>query len=240
MKLLRPDHQRRIKLDGVPNPVPRPVDIDQSQTGFTNLRTLRIYRFEPQTTIDGHAEEDEVLIVVLAGSIELSMSAGGSQTSADWVSVAGNAQEVPCAAYLPPMGVYRLIPKIAADVAYIRATPSSARPPKFFTSQTTPERAGISVLLDESTYPEKLGIRLLNIDASRVALSCSPLRNSAQRLEALIHLRDIAEEGKVTMVSADSTSIALQSWDTVAAISADHPALNTRASTLQALVVFAR
>ncbi len=52
----------------------RPVDIDQSQTGFANLRSLRIYRFDAGSVIDGHAEEDEVFVVVMAGSVELTMT----------------------------------------------------------------------------------------------------------------------------------------------------------------------
>ena len=67
-------------------PVQRPVDIDRSQTGFANLRSLRIYRFDKDSVIDGHAEEDEVLIVMMAGSVELTMmdhNAGDSPAALD-------------------------------------------------------------------------------------------------------------------------------------------------------------
>ncbi|MEP6645406.1 MAG: hypothetical protein ABJA69_12965, partial [Acidobacteriaceae bacterium] len=74
MKLLKADHNRRLEIPGVPNLVRRPVDIDKSQTGFANLRSLRIYRFDADSVINGHAEEDEVFIVGMAGSVELAMS----------------------------------------------------------------------------------------------------------------------------------------------------------------------
>jgi len=95
MKLIKPDQDRRIEIPGVPHPVRRPVDIDQSKTGFKNLRTLRIYRFDPGSVIDGHAEEDEVFIIILAGSAELAISAEGKEYSPITLSAAPSTQSSP-------------------------------------------------------------------------------------------------------------------------------------------------
>jgi hypothetical protein len=55
MQVIEPDFDRMIELPGV-GPTPRPVDIDQSVTGFRDLVSLRIYEFADGTTIDGEAE----------------------------------------------------------------------------------------------------------------------------------------------------------------------------------------
>ncbi len=81
MKLIKADPNRRVEIAGLPVAPRRPVDIDKSHTGFARLRSLRIYRFDVDSVIDGEAEEDEVLIVVMAGSIELTMSGGHSADS---------------------------------------------------------------------------------------------------------------------------------------------------------------
>ena len=74
LRLFEPDHERRVLVPGVPGPARRPVDIDQSVTGFDTLRSLRVYRFDSGAVIDGHAEEDEVFVVVVAGRAELSVN----------------------------------------------------------------------------------------------------------------------------------------------------------------------
>lgn len=124
MQVIPPDFDRMIDLPGV-GPCPRPVDIDQSVTGFADLVSLRIYDFAGGMVIDGDAEGDEVLIVLLAGAATLDVT-GAAEASfrldadGDW------------AVHLPPDHHYRLSPLADATVAYARARPLAAMPPKSF------------------------------------------------------------------------------------------------------------
>jgi 5-keto 4-deoxyuronate isomerase family protein len=241
MKVLKPDHERLIKLDGVANPVPRPVDIDQAQTGFRNLRTLRIYQFEPDTVIDGHAEEDEVFIIVLSGEVELSMTGDGVETGAVRMSAAIGVEDDPCAAYLPPHGAYRLLPKSKADVAYVRATPKTSRAPKFFSSpRSGAEVGGVRVLLDESGYAEKLAIRLVNVAATSGEFSWAAVAGAAQNGEALLHLRAREKECSLRVSGADSEALLLRPWDTLAFRSVEQPTFGVAERGAQILTVVAR
>ena len=167
-RLFKADHARRIELAGV-GPTARPVDIDQAQTGFDALRTLRIYRFEPPATVHGHAEEDEVFIVVLSGEIELQVRSEHWQRSDErFILTAGaTAAAVACAAYLPPHAGYALTPRSAADVAYVRALPTGARPPAIFS--TTPREAlsGSRVLLEPRSHAQRLRCQIWQIYTGR-------------------------------------------------------------------------
>jgi 5-deoxy-D-glucuronate isomerase len=166
MILLKPDHDRRIEIPGVARPVRRPVDIDRSLTNFSVLRTLRIYRFEKDSVIEGHAEEDEVFIVVLSGSIELTMSVDPLEKGSPVILAAPDGSgAVACAAYLPRHAAYTLIPQTDADIAYARASPASDRMPKVFSSKPRPDSSGVHLLLDEKTHAERLLLRLLCISS---------------------------------------------------------------------------
>jgi hypothetical protein len=237
MKLIKPDHARRIDIEGVPAPVRRPIDIDQAKTDFTNLRTLRIYRFDPGSVIDGHAEEDEVFIIVLAGSVKITISAGGEKCGPVVLSATDMSRNSPCAAYLPRHGEYRIVAETEADVAYARATPLDSRPPKIFEQCAQTESLGITVLLDEMTYAEKLRLRLVRIDAEQQGLVYGPI-SVAQ--EAIVHVRILTAKSNVTMAGTNSPETILESWDTVAATPAEHPALRLAAgSSVLALTVLA-
>ena len=72
MQQFASDFSRRIDLEGV-GPAPRPVDIDQKQTGFKTLKSLRIYRFQPGPPILGESEVDEVFILPLTGEIQMAI-----------------------------------------------------------------------------------------------------------------------------------------------------------------------
>jgi len=124
MKIIEPDFDRSIDLPGT-GPTPRPVDIDPSTTGFRDLVSLRIYEFADGTTIDGEAEADEVLVVLLAGALSIAVTGEYEaefrlDADGDW------------AIYLPPRHHYRLQPLTPATVAYARARPSSASAPRAF------------------------------------------------------------------------------------------------------------
>ena len=242
MNLIKADHDRKIEIPGVPGLVRRPVDIDQSRTGFAALRTLRIYRFDPESVIKGHAEEDEVFIVVLAGSIELAMSSDNWTDSQRHfrLAAAGDSGKTPCAAYLPPHAAYQLTPRSEADIAYARATPVNRRPPKVFTSQFRTIAAGVTVLLDETTYAERLHLRLVQIDAQHNEIALSPIHESKTTREALVHLRTEPTERSVTITGSDATRTLMDSWDTIAVPLGINPTLRVAmGSSALALIVIA-
>lgn len=238
MKVVKADYERRIELAGV-GAVPRPVDIDQSQTGFSNLRTLRIYRFDSGSVIDGHAEEDEVLIVVLSGSVELTMTVGSEPGQPHILSGPNDADGSACAAYLPPHAAYRLVPQSQTDVAYARATPVGSRLPKTFRQSGTPHCKGVVILLEETTYAEKLRLRLIQIDATRGEVMIPPMSESETTCEAFLHVRNV-EAGAATMLpNSGSALVVLDSWDTVALTPGESPMLRIAAGSALAVMVFA-
>ena len=114
MVIINPDATRMIDLQGV-GPCPRPVDIDQKQTGFKTLKSLRIYRFQPGPPIHGESEVDEVFILPLTGEIQMAIF--GRDAFQGQISAAGQNR----ALYMAPHHAYRLSPKGDATVAYARA-----------------------------------------------------------------------------------------------------------------------
>lgn len=242
MKLLKADHNRRLDIPGVPNLVRRPVDIDKSQTGFANLRSLRIYRFDADSEINGHAEEDEVLIVVMAGTVDLAMSEHDSVGDARPVTLSepGVSGKSPCAAYLPPHAAYRLIPKGDADIAYARATPAFGRPPSAFNPNVRTGADGTSVLLEETSYAQRLRLRLVKIDAFQGKISIAPIEKSEEMFEALVHAKTVPAVSAATIAESSATPIALESWDTVAVSPGEHCRVNfAKGSSALVLVVLA-
>ena len=242
MKLIKADHDRRIEIPGVPSLVRRPVDINQSQTGFAALRTLRIYQFDADSVINGHAEEDEVFIVVIAGSVELTMSSDNWSESQRnlTLAAAGDSLDAACAAYLPPHAAYRLIPRSEAVIAYARATPVNGRPPKVFTPQFRTITPGVTVLFDDTTYAERLGLRLVQIDAQQNEGAFSPVHRSESMCEALVHVRTVPAQRSATITRADAAPTLLDSWDTIAVPPGDSPTLRVgTGSSALALIVIA-
>jgi hypothetical protein len=168
MQIIVPDFDRRIDLPGV-GPCPRPVDIDQSVTGFADLVSLRIYGFTGTATINGEAEGDEVLIVLIAGSASIRVT--GDHQADYRLSVEGIR-----AIYLPPEHHYQLTPEGKADIAYARAKPQSAKPPASFAG---PELA----IMD---YADRLQMRLapLGKTGGRIATDAG---NGVERLAFVTH-----------------------------------------------------
>ena len=239
-QIFKADHARRIELAGV-GPAPRPVDIDQAQTGFAALRTLRIYRFDPPATVHGHAEEDEVFIVVLCGEVELQMrSEHWSRNDARFVLEAADAASpVACVAYLPPHAEYALTPRTPADVAYARARPISGRSPAVFTTAPLPNGAGTQLLLDESSHAERLRLQLWQIRTREIAADLMPANRPVAAGEILIYVR-AAPVLAVTVDAQDLPTVALESWDTLAVSAGEWPRLRVAArSSALSLVVSA-
>lgn len=238
MKRIPANFDRYIELDGV-GTTSRPVDIDQSVTGFATLRTLRIYRFEPGSVIDGHAEEDEVFIIVLSGSVELTMSVNSENVTSATLAVAGDSANARCAAYLPPHAAYRLVPNSRADIAYVRATPAGSRPPSSFGPSFPQDSSGVTVLLDENSYAEKLRIRLVKIEALRDEATYSPIKQEETKCEALIHVRTMSAEAGVALEYAGSSPMVLDSWDTISVNPGERPTLRIARSSAFVLIALA-
>ncbi|MBV9697962.1 MAG: 5-deoxy-glucuronate isomerase [Gammaproteobacteria bacterium] len=224
MRLIRPDAQRRIDLPGAPGPVPRPVDIGQAQTGFQVLRTLRIYRFEPGTRIEGHAEEDEVFIVALDGHVELDVRAPESPERHLVLAAAdAAAPHAPCAVYLPAHGTYVLCAPGAAEIAYARATPRAARAPASFAPPQVPQRkADLPVVLDVGRHADRLRLQVLHGTPARGAARAELFGGGGSPGEALLHVRALGAAPQLA-VRVGARCEALASGDTVV-IGAGEPA----------------
>lgn len=241
MKLIKADHDRRLELPGVPGPVRRPVDIDQSRTGFANLRSLRIYRFDAQSVINGHAEEDEVFVNVLAGSVEFRVSEANSEgvSRSFTLSAVSGLRNETCVAYLSPHSAYQLIPQTDADVAYARATPVGGRPSTVFSSSISRNAANMAVLLEETNYAQHLRLRLVQIDAGEDDVAFTPVGELESDYEALVYIRTVPTEGVATVVTS-TESMPLNSWDAVAVAPGDRPTLSiSKRSSALVLVVLA-
>ena len=174
MQVIEPDFDRTVDLPGV-GPTPRPVDIDQSVTGFSDLVSLRIYDFADGTVIDGEAEADEVLVVLLAGAVTIAVTGQHEaefrlDADGDW------------AVYLPPHHHYRLRPLAPATVAYARARPSASHAPRAF----RPVQGILAI--DEPA--ERLRLRLLPLEGETDASAGLP--TDAERL---VHLTGPARVG---------------------------------------------
>ncbi|WP_226783079.1 hypothetical protein [Oceaniglobus trochenteri] len=114
MSIIPADQGRMIDLPGV-GPCPRPTDIDESVTGFARLKSLRIYRFAPGVTIDGDSETDEVFVIPLDGTIDISITGKDSLQAS--VGPGAGARAV----FMAPDHAYRLTPQGETHVAYARA-----------------------------------------------------------------------------------------------------------------------
>lgn len=228
-RILKADAARRVTLENV-GAVPRPVDIDEAQTGFGALKTLRIYQFAPSAVIHGHAEEDEVFIVILSGEVGLRMRSLHWSRNEDSFSLkaARGAGAVTCAAYLPPHGEYELTANSPADVAYVRARPRSARPPALFTTTTYRDPFGRTMLLQEFSHAERLHLRLLQLDTGErpaELMGTIPLAG-----ESLIHLRTEPARA-ATLEAPGGECTGLESWDTLAVSPDESPRIRIAAHT---------
>lgn len=238
MRLVTADPDRRIAIHGVPGLVSRPVDIDQSLTGFRALRSLRIYRFAAGRVIEGDAEQDEVFVVVLAGSIEFAVS--GPQPAHFELSSAGSVPLRACVAYLPPHHTYRLSSRSESEVAYARATPESPRAPRAFAPGLTEAPAGVTVLIDEHAYADRLRLRLLRLDTRKGQPDLALCDEWPRAGEFILHVRTEPQHGVASAVSPAGASLALRSWDSCAITRDECPHLRlARGATATALIVSA-
>ncbi|MBE7157158.1 MAG: 5-deoxy-glucuronate isomerase [Rhodospirillales bacterium] len=230
MRLIPADFERRIALPGVSEPVQRPVDIDRSVTGFAQLRSFRVYCFDAGTAIDGHAEEDEVFLILLSGTIRLKLGATEGETSTA-LPVALRAPKrsaregVSCAVYLPPGGAYFLEATSDAVVAYARATPSfSGAMPKVFTAPPIQGHAAIESVFADQNYAERLQVRLYSLRTEAEDVAFSPGEDAGGDFEALLQVYSAQERALLHVGSAGQGDFSkLASFDSVAFRSAERP-----------------
>ena len=224
MILIKADHDRKISIHGVQGPVSRPVDIDQSITGFRDLRSLRIYRFDEGAVIDGDAEQDEVFVVVLAGSVAFTVS--GTTPDHFELSAAGELSAGACAAYLPPRHTYRLRSHTGSEVAYARATPQLAREPRAFAPRHLRASPGVTVVIEEHAHAERLRLQLLHIDAHAGPREVALFNDRLETEQLILHVRTHPEEGVATAFASGCASVPLRSWDSCALTRAERPQLH--------------
>lgn len=125
MLIVRPDFERHIDLPGA-GPCRRPVDVDRSRTGFSDLVSLRVYSFAAGVRIDGEAEGDEVFIVLMRGAADIAISQNGGRVGAFSLRREGGSR----VAYMSPHASYRLTAVADCDIAYARAEPLVAELPE--------------------------------------------------------------------------------------------------------------
>ena len=217
MRIVEPDFTRLIELPGVGR-CPRPVDIDQSVTGFSDLVSLRVYTFARDMIIDGEAEEDELFIVLLRGTVDVDV-AGGLTASFALQTDGGTG-----AVYLPPHDRYRLHARSDADVAYARARPGddNAKIARAFDS--------VDGRLAVVGYADSLSIAL-SVRAAGNDRALSELGNSVG--ERLVHIRS-NDSGAICVAGQP-----LRDWQTLALGRGDPGEIDLASGSATVLVVAA-
>jgi hypothetical protein len=130
-KKIPSDPNRKIRLEDV-GEVSRPVDIDQAVTGFSQLVSLRIYKFLSGQVINGEAEDDEVCIVFLSGDVTMEVT-GKEYHSWKIQGRKSVFDGLPYVVYLPPHYHYKLSLHTDAEVAYARAKAEGHFAPRLLT-----------------------------------------------------------------------------------------------------------
>ncbi len=227
MKLLKPDHETLHQVPGVPGLVRKPVNLDGAALGFTKLRSLRLYQFQAGSVINGHAEQDEVFVIVTAGSVELQI--GFTDEAPDGfgtftLTAPGSAPgEDAFVAYLSPHSVYRMTPHTAADVFYARATPSQTRQPAVFHAIFASSPDPVHVVFENSTHAERLRLKVLRVEPSHAGTSLHTIDSADVACEALVHVQGTPAARVATIHESQTLALNLASWDTVALGPGEHP-----------------
>ncbi len=167
MLIFEPDFDHLTDLPGA-GPTPTPVDLDQRATGFTDLAALQVHELGDGTTMSGGTGEDEMLIVLLAGAMTVTVT--GPQDTAFQLDADGD-----WAVYLPPRHQFSLEPLVPATMA-------SARARSAVVSEVRAYRPVNGLLLVEEPA-ERLRLRLLPLEGETDA--SAGLDESAERL---VHL----------------------------------------------------
>lgn len=219
MQIFRPDFDRRIDLPGA-GPCPRPVDIDQRVTGFADLVSLRVYSFARGAVIDGEAEDDELLIIVMRGAIKLAVEQGGTRVGAFNLRHHQGKRVV----YMPPHSGYHLTAMSDADVAYARVKPSETPLPEV--RAFGPADDGIEVVGHATGMVATLRI-LSSTDAS------APNGFAGILSERLVHVR--SEDGGALDVAGGE----LTDWDSASLARDETARLHVTRGNVECLTISA-
>lgn len=218
MLIVRPDFDRRIDLPGA-GPCPRPVDLDRSRTGFSDLVSLRVYSFAAGLAIDGEAEDDEVFIVLMRGRAEVAITQGGQAVEVFALAPG----EAPRVVYMPALASYQLTATSGCDIAYARVRPAAdaSAPPRGF----APAAGRLEVI----GHATRMNLTLAQLPAggasSRVGVGRSP--------ERFVHLR--GTDGVIATIAGET----LRDWDTVALDAGEDAGLTIEAGTAEILTISA-
>lgn len=214
MRKIAADFNRRIDLPGI-GPCPRPVDIDQSITGFKDLVSLRIYAFADGNVVNGESEDDEVLIVLLRGHASIGIE---GQHLAQFKLGADGVRAI----YMPPGHHYQLVPQGDADIAYMRAKTGKVREPKGFAVQA-------GGLIAEG-HAQRLAARLVSVDAQCPVVVETSDGSGAERL---VHF---LQPARVT----SQPDISVAGWETLALDKGETLGVRAAAGQSELLIVSAR
>lgn len=219
MLIIHPDFARRIDLPGA-GPCPRPVDIDRSRTGFSNLVSLRIYSFAAGVKIDGEAEDDEVFIVLMRGQADIVVSSGGGHVGDFPLAADGG----PRAAYLPPEASYRLTAVTDCDVAYARVQPRHAEAPEAIGFAQVGDR------LDIQGYAANMDLSLATVGAGEGFMLAGRDETAPERF---VHVRAI--DGATATVAGER----LADWDSAALSDGERAVLEVQDGSIDILTITA-
>ncbi len=99
---------------------------------------------------------------------------------------------------------------------------------------------GVTVLLEENKYAQRLRLRLLQINTHRESAELSIFDEPESSQEALVHLQTVPAKGVARLVAADGDAVQLASWDTAAVSPGSRPILQVaERSSVFALLVLA-
>lgn len=215
MQIINADFRRRIDLPGA-GPCPRPVDIDQGVTGFSDLVSLRIYAFASGMTIEGEAEEDEVFMVVMRGAANVAVHVGGILAGEFPLAESGGSRVL----YMPPLANYQLTANTDVDVAYARVRPSGATPAA---SSFPTNDAAVTV----ADYASAMNLTISAVEPGGTV----PL---GRDVESLVHVR--ADDGG--SLAIDGRAVA--DWQTAAVGPGEQVTLTVENATIDVLTISAR
>jgi len=214
MLIVAPDFERRIDLPGA-GPCPRPVEIDHTGTGFSELVALRVYSFAKGVAIDGKAEDDEVFIVAMRGTVHIAITQAG-QAARDFALSDGPGLRV---VYMPPHAAYRLSAQSDCDIAYARARPNGSDAPKVDGFAATGGR------LDIAGHAQGMDLMLVAAQAGdNIELGAD---------ERFVHVRAHGS------ISAKLKGASLGDWSTVALAAGEAAALTVEAGSGEILLIAA-
>lgn len=213
--IVRPDFERRIDLPGA-GLCPRPVDIDRARAGFANLVSLRVYSFAQGTVIDGEAEADEVLIVLMRGRADVTVASDRQPVGAFGLAREDGTRAV----YLPPQSAYRLSAVTDCDIAYARAKPRGSNLP------ASRGFAPVADRLEITGHAVGMDLTLATVRAGHADLA-----HDGRFPERFVHVRS---DNAVKATVADQP---LADWDTVALNDGESASLKVQAGIADVLTV---